>query len=288
MSIFAVPLEFEGKSLKQIEREFQAQGKYFPRMDLVAGMFGTNVDTPLKAGMSAETGDTGSGEFQFLKNNFTETTREALYAEQVTKAAQQQIEKETKWVDQYLKDNPFVFDEELAKKSTMQEYEPYYSELLKDYLVDVGRNRETVQDEQKLLRQIRQLDVGQRTRSYQYAVENAEEGYAGKGLFSSGMRARDVGKEGISYKTGMEEATARYQTGEKGYESQLAGYNIEEERRRRDSQRGQEVAVTGGIETRRSEAIKPYLSTYEQTYKRQFQPGQMTAMEYLPSQYLRY
>lgn len=289
MAFFAVPSQFEGKTLKQIASEFNSSGQYFPRMDQVAQLLGVSEDTPLRAGMSADINlSPGSGEFQFFKNNFRETTREAEYASQYTKALQDQINKETQWVDKYLKDNPFVFDEELARKSATAEYQPYYSELLQDYMEDVKVKRQNVQDEQKLLRELRQLDVSQKSRSYQYAVENAQEGYAGKGLFGSGMRIRDIGKQAIEYKAGSEASQSRYETAEKGIESTLGQYATDEQRQQRDIGRAQDVAVEGGILQRREEALKPYHANYEQAYRRQFQPGQMSANDYLPASYLRY
>lgn len=289
MAFFAVPDHFNGKTLKQIANEFSNAGLYYPRMDLVASALGVSENTPLRTGMSADINlDKGSGEFQFFAKNFTETTREALYAEQLAKAAQEQINKETAWVSKYLTDNPFVFDEELAKQSATAEYEPYYKELLNDYISDINVKRETVQDEKKLLGTLKQLDSGARTRAYQYAVENAEKGYEGKGLFGSGMRAREIGRQDIEYKLGGQEADARYGTQESSYNRTLAGYDTAEERKTRDINREQEVSVLGGIEQRRGEQLKPYLNTYEQSYKRQFQPSSMTATDYLPSSYLRY
>lgn len=289
MAFFAVPSEWEGKTLRQVANEIQSRGGYVPRLDLVANMLGVNENTPLRSGMSMDVkDDPGSGEYQFLKANFNETTREALAAEQYTKALQGQIDEETKWVDKYLADNPFVFDEQLAKESATAEYEPYYQELLKDYLQDVSFRKESVQDEQKLLRQLRTLDVQSRSRSRDYAVEQAEKGYEGRGLFSSGMRARSVGRTDIDYKTGMEEAGARYGSQETGLNRQLEEYGVGEERKSRDIGRAQEASVAGGIEQRRGESYKGYYTPLVTAYQRRFPTGSRGVDQYLPPDYLKY
>ena len=226
------------------------------------------------------------------------------YANAFIEVQQKQIQEETKWVDQYVKDNPFVFDEALAKKAATAEYEPYYSELLKDYLADINQKRSTVQDETKLLRQLRQLDVGEKTRAYKYAIENAEKGHAGRGLFSSGMRARDVGKREIEYKTGMEEATGRYEAGEVGLEREAEGLGRSEFQKRRDVFGGEEAlggiaglgdrggayqtSVESGILQRKGEAEKGYYAPFVQSYARRFPTGSNALAGYLPPEYLRY
>lgn len=284
MALFTIPVEFEGKTLQQIGDQYGLGS-----LSGVGRFAGVGSETPLRAGMLFEApDDPGNAEVQVLERLFKQTSQEELFAEQMTKALKEKIDAETKWVDKYISENPFVFDEELAKRSATAEYQPYYTELLDDYIQDVNKQRQTVQGEQKLLGQLKQLDTGARSRAYQYALENANEGYAGKGLFSSGMRARDIGKQEIEYKAGAKEAEGRYGAQEQRLESTLEGYQTDEERKIRDVGREQQVAVTGGIEQRRGEALKPYLSSYEQAYKRQFQPGSMTSTDYLPSSYLRY
>src|SRR3990167_3813598 len=301
-SIFAVPTNLEGKTLAQIRNE----GNLNFRPDVLAGFMGIDENTPLKSGQIVDLPENyiQSSEADFLKSSFKETTRESLYAEELIKTQQKQIDEETKWVNQYLKDNPLAFDEALARKSSQAEYQPFYSELLQDYLKDVNLKKATVQDEQKLLRNLRQLDVGARSRSYQYAVENAQKGWEGKGLFSSGMRARDVGKEGIEYKTGMEGATARYETGEAGLGREVTGLEEAEYQKRRDIFGGEEplggiaelgprqgqyqTALEGGILQRKTEAEKQYYTPLSMAYQRRFPSSQNVLGGYLPPEYLRY
>ena len=293
--IYSIPSQYEGKTLKQIAQEISQAGGYVANVPLIAKAFGVSEDTPLRTGMYIDTSsaqpfatDSGSGEIKFLQANFKETTKDALFAEEFVKTQEASINEETKWVNEYIADNPFVFDEALAKQSSTVEYQPYYTELLQDYLTDVGQKRETTQDEQKLLRQLRQLDVGTRSRAYDYAVEQAELGAAGRGVFSSGMRARDVGRKEIEYKTGLEGATGRYETGEAGLERQLTGYDIEQQRQERDIGRKAETAIAGGILQREEEAYKGYNMPLLTAYQRRFPTSTGGVEQYLPPEYLRY
>jgi hypothetical protein len=223
---------------------------------------------------------------EYQENLKPKTPSAEDYAKAIEEATKKQIEAETKFLEGYKATNPFVFDEELARKSAQTEYEPYYSELLKDYVGNLETQRQTTRGEASLLTTLNKLDTGTRTLAYQNAVRNAEEGYAGRGMFFSGARNRAVGQEEIGYKTGMEEAQARYETGKAGYERQLGVYDTLEEQKRRDifggdvalggvgkygGRQGEyQAALESGILQRGKEAVTAYNVPFEQAYYRQF------------------
>jgi len=225
------------------------------------------------------------------------------YAKAIAEAAKKQVEAETKFLEGYKATNPFVFDEELARKSAQTEYEPYYSELLKDYVGNLETQRQTTRGESALLTTLNKLDTGTRTLAYQNAVRNAEEGYAGRGMFFSGARNRAVGQQEINYETGMEEAQSRYETGKAGYERQLGVYDTLEEQKRRDifggdvalgglakygGRQGEyQAALESGILQRGKEAVTAYNVPFEQAYYRQFGATNNRVKGYTVPEYYR-
>lgn len=289
MEQYRIPASWEGKTLKQIRDETNAAF----RPDVLAKMLGINENSPLTRGQMFDTAsvDPGSGEGQFLTRSFERVTADQLakeYADQYTKATQAEIDREKKFVEEQLGSNPFAFDEQLAKESATAEYQPYYSELLQDYLGGVDLKRATVQDERQLAQDLYKLDTSARSRAYDRAVGQAEQGFAGQGLFYSGIKERTTGQQQVEYKSETEKAADQYGTGQAGYNRQLEGYGMEEAQQRRNIGREQETAVQSGILQRREEALKPYLSNIEQVYQRQFPGSTRTANQYLPSDYLRY
>src|SRR3990167_517913 len=70
------------------------------------------------------------------------------------KTIDKQVKDEQSFVSKLIDENPFAFDEELAKQSARAEYDPYYGELLNDYLADIDVRRKTVQDQQQLQRDL--------------------------------------------------------------------------------------------------------------------------------------
>lgn len=192
------------------------------------------------------------------------------YADSLIKAQQEQLKRETSFLEGYTKSNPFVFDEALAKKSATAEYAPYYSELLDDYVKGIDLQRETTRGEAKLLTTLQGLDTGARTRAYEQAVARAEEGFAGQGLFFSGIKQKAVGDETINYQEGQQGSTARYENSKANVGRQLQGYDIAQQQKTRDIGREQDYSIEGGILQRQKEAQSQYYTPLEQSFYRQF------------------
>src|SRR3990167_2189927 len=102
---------------------------------------------------------------------------------------------------QFEKDNPFFFDEMLARSSSEERYDPYYEAELKDFVSGIERRRSaSVQDERRVLQELTsQTDdyLGRTKRQLDQAVKASEEGFAGAGLFFSGDRLRKTGEMGV-------------------------------------------------------------------------------------------
>lgn len=201
------------------------------------------------------------------------------YANKIIEAQQKQIKEETSFLEQYTKDNPFIFDEELARQSATAEYEPYYSELLKDYTSDIELKKQSVADETQLITKLRSFDQQANSMAYRQAVANAQEGYAGSGMFFSGNRARGVGELTAGYSLGEQRAGEAYGAQQRGLERQNLALETDLGRKTRDIGREQEAAVESGILQRQSEAQKQYYLPLEQSYYRRFPAGTGAALK---------
>lgn len=210
------------------------------------------------------------------------------YADSLIKAQEAILKRETDFLEGYTKTNPFVFDEALAKKSATAEYQPYYSELLDDYVKGVDLQRETTRGEANLLTTMQKLDTGARTRAYDQAVAKAEEGFAGQGLFFSGIKQRAIGEQTVESQAGQEGSTARYNNQQEGLSRQLTGYDINQQQKTRDIGREQEYSIEGGILQRKKEATAQYYTPLEQSYYRQFPSSSGSALKgYTVPEYFR-
>jgi len=94
--------------------------------------------------------------------------------------------------------NPFVFDELLAKKSAEESYNPYYDAELKDFTQGIERQKQSQEGSMKLLTDLNRIQVGQDKRNLDEAISAAEEGYAGAGLYNSGAKERATGQAMVS------------------------------------------------------------------------------------------
>jgi hypothetical protein len=125
----------------------------------------------------------------------------------VNDAINPQLEAENK-LGEYMKKNPFTFDEALAKLSAEERFNPYYDAELKDFLTGVERTRSrTVQDEETLRQELTTQTenyVGRTKRDIDQAITASGEGFSGAGLYASGRRIREgamidiKGQENIS------------------------------------------------------------------------------------------
>lgn len=192
------------------------------------------------------------------------------YADSLINTQREQLQRETSFLEGYTRENPFVFDEELARKSATSEYAPYYSELLDDYVKGIDMQRETTRGEAKLLTTLQGLDKGARTRAYDQAVAKANEGFAGQGLFFSGIKQKAVGDTTVDYLEGQTGSTARYENSKANVGRQLEGYDIAQQQKTRDIGREQDYSIEGGILQRKKEATAQYYTPLEQSFYRQF------------------
>jgi len=127
------------------------------------------------------------------------------FADSILKAVadplQAEIESWWKRLDEYDKNNPFAFDEALAKASSQERLNPYYDATMNEFMTGIRRSSSrSVED---MTRTIGELNVDASKLSdkerlaTQEAIRSSEEGYAGSGLFFSGQRQRATGLQEV-------------------------------------------------------------------------------------------
>lgn len=114
---------------------------------------------------------------------------------------QKEIESWWKRLDEYDKNNPFAFDEALARASSEERLNPYFDATLNEFMTGVRRSSQRSTED--MTRTIGELNVDASKLSdkerfnTQEAIRSSEEGFAGAGLFFSGKRARATGVEDV-------------------------------------------------------------------------------------------
>jgi hypothetical protein len=162
--------------------------------------------------------------------------------------------------------NPFFFDEALAKEAATAEFAPYYDEMLSDYISNVERTKSRSSDD--LDRVLKQLEAGKEyymgteRKALERAEKSTNEGFAGRGLFFSGMRPNEIKElqEDSAMKTGNYMQNYGYQTegAQTSYKRGLEDIDTALSQYTRDTERQKETAIAGGVLTRKGEVRDEY------------------------------
>ena len=191
-------------------------------------------------------------------------------AQDVIDAAQEKIDLEIGWLENYTTENPYVFDEEFARLSATEQYSKHYSDLINEYITGVELQRDTLQDEKKLLQTLYDLGEAKRGRTYDRAVRGAGEGFFGKGMFFSGLRKASQGELRVEEKEAETESDARYDSGQERYRIQSESLDLDEQTKMREIDYEQSEAISQGVKTREHEALvgynQPLVTAYNQTF----------------------
>lgn len=146
-------------------------------------------------------------------------------------------------------DNPFTFDEELAREASTAEYSPYYKEMLDDFTQDVSMRRQRgVAEENRLLEDLSvERDAGLAERGMTFSGEKKRELTNYNPNVASPMAfMRDLQSKGRDLKLSTRQL--------------LEDLALTKQRGERDIEREKQAAIEGGVLTRRGEALESYLS----------------------------
>lgn len=127
--------------------------------------------------------------------------------------------------------NPFTFDEALARASANERFDPYYDAELNDYVTGANNARQRSTEDATRLQKELTADtstyVGQVRRNVQDAIDTAKEGFAGSGLYASGQRIRREGKISNEGNQQIDVANENYRRGLASSQREL-GRNLQD------------------------------------------------------------
>ena len=125
-------------------------------------------------------------------------------AEDILKSSMDKIKEQVAFFKDFTSNNPFKFDEILAKQMAEEKYRPYYTQVLQDFVEPLqDKIGKSLSDETKLLGELtrqKEYGVSSKTAEFDKAIEKATEGFAGSGLLGSGLATRDIVQQDIKNK----------------------------------------------------------------------------------------
>jgi len=177
--------------------------------------------------------------------------------------------------EEYLKANPFYFDEQAAQQVSTAEFDPYYKEILNDYLGDVKLTADKNQgDATRILADLdkqKQLFLQQNGTQFDQTIRGIKEGYSSKGLYFGGENQRTQAEAGAENTNKLEGYLNTYgtntaqTTATNTYQQQQAKTLAEQ--KARDIGRQETASIAGGVNTQKEEAINQYLYGMKTYYK---------------------
>lgn len=182
---------------------------------------------------------------------------------------------------EYLKANPFYFDEATAKAASTAEYSPYYDKILKDYMTNINGEIDKSQgDLGRFLSELdRQTQVYTTQNKAQLAsdLEKTRQGYVGNGLGFSGFMNKDLtdtttnSKNALDAYTGAQSAKAGQQQADTAYN--VNQYNTQGQQETFNVGNDKTAAIAGGVQQRRNETLNQYLYGADLYYKNDLNPA---------------
>jgi hypothetical protein len=177
--------------------------------------------------------------------------------------------------EEYLKANPFYFDEQAAKEVSSAEFSPYYDELLQDYLGEAKLTSEKYRgDATRMLAELdkqKELFYDQHGRDFEKTLRGIKEGYSSKNLYLSGFNKRDQEEAQDTSANKIEGYMNTYGSKRGGVVSDdtFKQQQIQtlSEQKARDIGREKTASIYGGVNTQKNEAIDEYLYGMQTYYK---------------------
>lgn len=177
--------------------------------------------------------------------------------------------------------NPFFFDEALAKEASTAEYSPYYDELLSDYISKTQRTIDRSEDDLKStlerLSASKEYYLGKERRMLDQSLRQTKEGYAGRGLYFSGAKDRDIKELETEYGAKIQDYLGGYDytTGQAKIGAARTTEDVTTGRKEytRDIGREKDYAIEAGVLQRKGETQDEYLLSKNKYYEQFYTPG---------------
>lgn len=175
--------------------------------------------------------------------------------------------------EEYMKANPFYFDEQNARDVSTAEFAPYYDELLQDYLGEIKLTSEKNRgDATRILADLdkqKELFFQNNSQEFDKTIRGIKEGYSSKGLYFSGTNVRDQSEAGMTNTNKLEGYLNTYgnKTGQAQDTYLQTQAQTDAANKARDIGRSKTADIYGGINTQKDESIDQYLYGMKTYYK---------------------
>jgi len=177
--------------------------------------------------------------------------------------------------EEYLKANPFYFDEQNARDVSTAEFSPYYDEILNDYMGDVKMTADKNKgDTTRILADLdkqKELFIQNNSADFEKTIRGIKEGYSAKGLYFGGENMRTQNEATASNTNKLEGYLNTYgnKYGQTKDESAFTQNQLDvgAQRKARDVGRDKLASIYGGVQTQKNEAIDEYLYGMQTYYK---------------------
>jgi hypothetical protein len=221
---------------------------------------------------------------QQSQSSSSTTKTVAQQVQDLLKEQENQVNERMNFVRQFLKDNPFAFDEAQAKQLADAKFRPYYEQELADFVEPLKEKiSRTTEDRDRMLGELvrrRELGTTQKTRDIEAGLNKAREGFAGRGLLGSGSADREANVQEIKGNENLQDFITQGKFTEQTTQDQanrdIADFNTDINKKNRDifgSGRAYDTAVTGEVEKQRGTNIGQNAIRAEDAFTQRFGTG---------------
>lgn len=192
--------------------------------------------------------------------------------DQVTKMAESQQKK----VDDFLKNNPFAYDDAWLQQTRQQvqqevDSDPYYKEKITDYINDVETKKSRAQEDQAtLLKELKKEEdyyLKNDKINFQETRSAALEGQSQAGYLDSGMGSRERNIQNIQHEAGVESYLGKNdstrQAAQQATSRLLSDLGTQQGRYEREVGREKQLNVESELLNRKDEKLQQYQSAFQ-------------------------
>lgn len=191
------------------------------------------------------------------------------------------IQEQLDFLKDFLKDNPFAFDESMARVAAESKYRPYFEEQLSDFINPLqDKIQRSTEDQSRILGELvrrRELGETQKTREIMEGLEKSRGGFVGRGLFGSGVQKRDTAMDEIKGTEELSDFLTRSRFEEEGTaisgERERTDLGTDINQKQRDifgTGREFDTSVAKELETKRMSNASRYGLRAEEAYQSRF------------------
>jgi len=188
-------------------------------------------------------------------------------ADDILREQKAKLTEQVTFLKDFLSANPLGFDEAMAREAASEKYKPYYTEVLADFVTPIQKRIafSSAEENRALTELTRSTELGEKQtkRATSEAIARAREGFAGAGLFGSGLERGETARQETTGKETLTDFLARSEFTKQGTQAagtferdNLTGSIANKERDIFGRGREFETAITTDTESQRQKALK--------------------------------